>query len=309
MSTPTVVAIPLAHLSPHPANVRLEIDPNAVAGLAESIRTSGILEPLRVTPLPDAEDSDTGFYRIVAGHRRYAAAQLIGLESVPCIVHAMSPGEQIEQMLAENLQRENLTPIEEARGFERLAELGLSHGQIGKRLGLGAHRVAERLQLLKLPDDVQEILHKGLLPLKGVQALLRVPNPVVQRRFALNAARGHWSAGRMIEAVEREIQTLTPTAAKLSPKPLWKDAPAKAAAEPKRGRRALTFEWLAPAQGVIEFSRIHQAAQRACGVCGMADAESICGDCPMLELLDQLKSVAVGNQRAPTPLRQRVGAG
>jgi hypothetical protein len=135
-----------------------------------------------------------------------------------------------------------------------------------------------------------------------------VQNPTVQRRFALNAARSHWSSARMIDAVERELQTLAPTSTKPSPKPLWKDSPSRAVEATKRGRRAITFEWLAPAKGVVEFSRIHQAATRACGVCGMEGSESICGDCPMLELLDQLKGVAEGNQRTPTPLRKAANA-
>ncbi|MCU0267311.1 MAG: ParB/RepB/Spo0J family partition protein [Acidimicrobiales bacterium] len=149
-----------------PAEDNLRRRTGDVRDLAASIASVGIVEPLLVSPV----EGDR--YVIVAGHRRHAAAVKAGLGEVPCTIRLLTDAERVEIMLVENLQRCDLSPIEEASGYFRLVEHGLTQRELASRIGRSARHVAARLALLELPKTVQRELHAGTLTVADGQALL-----------------------------------------------------------------------------------------------------------------------------------------
>jgi ParB/RepB/Spo0J family partition protein len=136
--------------------------------LTASVAAVGVVEPLVVSPATD--DS----YVIVAGHRRYAAAKAAGLAKVPCTIRTLSDAERIEIMLVENLQRSDLSPIEEASGYFKLVEHGLSQRDMARRIGRSVKHVASRLALLELPKHARDELQAGTLTVRDGQSLLEL---------------------------------------------------------------------------------------------------------------------------------------
>ena len=180
---------PTASLRPNPFNPRLMLDPASVDDLAASIAThrdqGGILQPLLVTP-----DGT-----VVAGHRRLAAARRAGLTDVPVIVRSLSPVEQLEIQLVENLQRADLTPIEEARAYHLLLEVGTTLASIARTVGVPANRVRDRLTLLDLDEQVQGQVHRNELPMRVALLLAPLRDQARQRRLAGIAARRRLDGG------------------------------------------------------------------------------------------------------------------
>jgi ParB family chromosome partitioning protein len=170
---------PLADLRANPLNPRGPVSAEDVADLAESIHALGVLQPLLV--LPDGT--------VVAGHRRLAAARLAGVVAVPVIERDLSEREQIEAMTAENVARKDLSPSAEARAYRRLAALGLTHGDIARRVGVPPSRVAARLQVLELPAPVVEMIDRGAVPLGAVKALAELGDAGEVGRLAEALAR------------------------------------------------------------------------------------------------------------------------
>ncbi|MEZ5234273.1 MAG: ParB/RepB/Spo0J family partition protein [Acidimicrobiales bacterium] len=185
--------LPVGSLVPAADNVRRRV--GDVRELAASVASVGIVEPLLVSPL-DAER-----YVIVAGHRRHAAAVRAGLAEVPCTVRELSEAERVEIMLVENLQRSDLTAIEEASGLFRLVECGMTQKELARRIGRSARRVAARLALLELPKVVQEEVHAGSMSVGEAQALLvfRDDPELIERLVA-----DQWSRRDLERAVVRE---------------------------------------------------------------------------------------------------------
>ncbi len=157
--------VPIETISPNPYQPRVEIDPQALEELAQSIRQHGLLEPVLVRPLDVVENT----YQIIAGERRLRAAQMAGLQQVPAIVHEAGEAEMLEIALVENIQRENLNPIEEARAYRRLLEgvgeggAGLTQQEVADRVGKSRAVVANLLRLLDLPDYVQQSVQNGTI--------------------------------------------------------------------------------------------------------------------------------------------------
>jgi ParB family transcriptional regulator, chromosome partitioning protein len=161
----SVRLIPVQSITPNPYQPRLELDPEALEELAQSIRQHGLLEPVLVRSL----DSNENTFQLIAGERRLRAAQLAGMEQVPALVHEASDAEMLEIAIVENVQRENLNPIEEARAYRRLLEgvgeggAGLTQQEVAERVGKSRAAVANLLRLLDLPEYVQESVQKGTL--------------------------------------------------------------------------------------------------------------------------------------------------
>jgi ParB family chromosome partitioning protein len=161
-------------LEPGAFQPRAAIDLNSLADLTASIRTRGVLQPLLVRPHPD----EPSRYQIIAGERRWRAAQQAGLTAVPCLVRSMADSDATAAALVENLQRVDLNPIEEAEGFRRLVdEFGLTQEELGTAIGKSRSHVANSLRLLALPQSVADHLRNGALTAGHARAALACADP------------------------------------------------------------------------------------------------------------------------------------
>ncbi len=175
-----VSMIAVTEIDRNPEQPRRDFDEAALQTLADSIRTAGVLQPLLVV-------EENGRYRIVAGERRFRAARIAGLESVPCIVRDFSPQEQMEAALIENLQREDLNPIEEAAAVKQfMEECHYTQEQAAKRLGKSRPAVANLLRLLNLPKTVQDDVIAGRLSAGHARVLAGIEEE--RRQIALAQA-------------------------------------------------------------------------------------------------------------------------
>ena len=166
--------LPIDSLAPGPFQPRTEIDPLRLAELTESVRQQGILQPILVRPHP----AQPCQYQIIAGERRWRAAQAAGLSDVPVLVRQLSDTDAMAASLVENLQRQDLDPIEEAQAYKRLLdEFGLTQEQLGGLVGKSRSHVANTIRLLQLPHGVQAHVHSGGLSAGHARALLVHPSP------------------------------------------------------------------------------------------------------------------------------------
>jgi ParB family chromosome partitioning protein len=166
--------VPLDLLEPNPFQPRSSIDPGALEELTQSIRQRGILQPLLVRPHPTVN----GRYQIVAGERRWRAAGAAGLHDVPALVHEMSDTEAAAVALVENLQRQDLNPMDEAEGYQRLLnQFQFTQEALGDAVGKSRSHVANTLRLLGLPPEVKAALRQGTISAGHARALLAHPAP------------------------------------------------------------------------------------------------------------------------------------
>ena len=165
------VTLKISEIEPNRSQPRKEFDEKALSELAESISEHGLLQPLLVRPLT------LGGYEIVAGERRYRACRMAGLTEVPVIIRELSESETMELALIENLQREDLTPLEEAMGYEVLMnEHGFTQDEVSKSVGKSRPAIANALRLLKLPEGVKELLKENKISAGHARALLSLEN-------------------------------------------------------------------------------------------------------------------------------------
>ncbi len=165
------VKLKISEIEPNRSQPRKEFDEAALSELADSISNHGLLQPLLVRPLP------LGGYEIVAGERRYRASRMAGLTEVPVIIRELSEAETMELALIENLQREDLTPLEEALGYETLMnEHGFTQEEVARSVGKSRPAVANALRLLRLPESVAQYLREDKLSAGHARALLSLPN-------------------------------------------------------------------------------------------------------------------------------------
>ncbi len=190
--------LPVELISPNPQQPRNAFDKEGLVALAKSIRERGVLQPVLVRPMPG------GRYELIAGERRWRAAQLAELEALPAIVRHHDDANSLEVALIENMAREDLNPVEEARACAALVEeLGLTREDVGLRIGRSRVAVSNLIRLLDLPDDALELLQQGVLSEGHGRALLLVDDHAERRRLARDAAGGRWSV-RELEARARE---------------------------------------------------------------------------------------------------------
>jgi len=189
--------LPVDLIVANPDQPRQRFDEDGLVALSESIKERGVLQPVLVRPL------DAGNYELIAGERRWRAAGLAGLETMPAIVRANTDATTLELALIENMAREDLNPIEEARACEALTEeLGLSREEVGRRVGRGRVAVSNLLRLLDLPDEAIELVEQGRLSEGHGRALLTASGNDERRRLARAAVEGRWSV-RELEARAR----------------------------------------------------------------------------------------------------------
>lgn len=170
--------LPIDQVHPGKFQPRRRFDEEALTALVESVRERGILQPLLVRKDPSATPGHAS-YEIIAGERRWRAAQLAGLHEVPVLVRTLTDREALEIALIENIQRADLTPLEEAEGYKRLMD-EFSHTQedLARSVGKSRSHVANMLRLLALPDEVKQMVQDGLLSMGHARALLSAPDPV-----------------------------------------------------------------------------------------------------------------------------------
>jgi len=275
---------PAAKLRPSPLNPRGELDPAGIDELAASIAAhaaqGGILQPLLVTP-----DGT-----VVAGHRRLTAARRVGLLDVPVIVRSLTPIEELEVQLVENLQRSDLTPLEEARAYHHLLAAGATQATIARNVGVPANRVRERLALLDLDQRVQDRVHRGELPMRVALLLLPVRDHTRQWRLASTAMRRRLTVAQVRGLVETTL-ALPPSAPPSSPLPA-DDEPAGGGLSLCRETALETLR--AESDRRISFGDLAALAASECCACGLASTPTVCADCPNLHLLQAVARHGTG---------------
>jgi ParB family chromosome partitioning protein len=267
-STTVLAEIPVADISPNPHQPRVHFDEESLAELAASITQLGVLQPLLVRPV------DGGF-QLIAGERRWRAAQRVGLATVPAIVRGSDDVSAVEQALVENLHRDDLTPLEEAAAFQQLIEdFELTHDEVARRVGKSRSAITNTLRLLGLPPAVQHLLADGRLSAGHARALLGTPDRALQERLARQAATEGWSVRTTEEAV-RNGGVL----------PVSAPAPAERPASPGTGGGASGSTRLRP-PGLLELEQlladrldtrvsVHMGAKRGKVTIDFADLEDL----------------------------------
>ena len=193
--------IPLGRIRPNPQQPRRSFDEEGLAELAASIRSCGILQPLTVRRAGEG-------YELVAGERRLRAARIAGLREVPCLVAQVGEEDSALLALMENLQRRDLDCWEEAQAIAQLiSRYGLSQEEAARRLGRAQPTVANKLRLLRLPEDVRALLRENGLTERHARALLRLQDPEVQRRAAGDMVRRGMNVAQAEAYVEKLLQS------------------------------------------------------------------------------------------------------
>jgi ParB family transcriptional regulator, chromosome partitioning protein len=196
--------ISLQLIRPNPAQPRSEFDEDALVALSRSIAARGVLQPVVVRPLPG------GTFELVAGERRLRAARLAGLETIPAVVRETDEGDRLELALIENMAREDLNPIEEARALATLVDdLGLSKEEIGRRVGRSRPAISNMIRMLELPDEALAMVERGELTAGHGRALLLCRDHAERLRLARRARDESWSV-RVTEDRAREAEDGTP---------------------------------------------------------------------------------------------------
>ena len=189
--------VPLSLIDVNPAQPRTTIRAEALEQLARSIQESGVVQPILVRPVAN------GRFQIIAGERRFRAAQKLGLPTIPAVVRTVADDRVLEFALVENIQREELTPIEEAQALRRLQdELGLTQEALASKVGKDRATVANTIRLLRLPAEVREELQRGTLSAGHARALLAVEDQTVLRDLAALAIK----QGLSVRQVEARVQ-------------------------------------------------------------------------------------------------------
>ncbi|MBB1492047.1 MULTISPECIES: ParB/RepB/Spo0J family partition protein [unclassified Paracoccus (in: a-proteobacteria)] len=175
--------VPVEQLIPNPDQPRRQFDPEALAELAASLRNRGVLQPLIVRPHPSEPD----LYQIVAGERRWRAAQIAQLHELPVLVRELDDTEVLEVALIENIQRANLNPIEEAASFRQLMDrFGHTQERLAEALDKSRSHISNLLRLLNLPDQVQGFVRDGKISAGHARALITAPDPIAMARKVID---------------------------------------------------------------------------------------------------------------------------
>jgi ParB family transcriptional regulator, chromosome partitioning protein len=187
--------IPIASIRPNPQQPREHFDEEALAALAESIREVGVLQPVLVR----AADDD---FELIAGERRWRAARRVGLHTIPAIVRVADDASMLQQAIVENVQREQLNPLEEAAAYQQLIEdFSFTHDEVATRVGRSRVTITNTLRLLQLPPSIQRHLKDGSLRMGHARALLGTPDRAFQEQLARRAVAEDLSVRAVEEAV------------------------------------------------------------------------------------------------------------
>lgn len=195
----SLVELPLGAVRPNPYQPRRDVDTTALEELKSSIRQVGLLQPVVVRPAAGDDDA----YELIAGERRLRACQELGWDRIPAVQREVDDRTLLTLALVENLQRDDLSPVDEARGYERLiAEFSLMQQEVADAVGRDRSTVANALRLLKLPDPVLEMLHEGLMTVGHARALLALDDT----RLVTTLAREAVAQGLSVREVEDRVR-------------------------------------------------------------------------------------------------------
>ncbi len=204
--------IAVGAIKPNRHQPRDHFDEESLASLADSIREVGVLQPVLVRETGDG-------YELIAGERRWRAARRVGLQTVPAIVRGADDASSLQQALIENVQREQLNPLEEAAAYQQLIEdFQLTHDEVARRVGKGRASISNTLRLLQLPPSVQRLLQLGTLRMGHARALLGTPDRAFQEQLAKRAANDDLSVREVEQAVRSREETAEKRAARARPK-------------------------------------------------------------------------------------------
>jgi ParB family chromosome partitioning protein len=197
-ATGSLRELPVRSLRPNPYQPRSEIDEAALEELIASMRASGLLQPVVVRPR-------NGGYELIAGERRWRAAERLGWDRIPAVVRDVDDQTLLTLALVENLQRNDLSPIDEATGYRRLGdEFHLPHAEIARLVGRNRSTIANLLRLLQLPDEIQQLIHRAKLSEGHARALLGISDQARMLRLAEQAVADGWSVREMEARVRGE---------------------------------------------------------------------------------------------------------
>uniref|UniRef100_A0A7C4EQI0 ParB/RepB/Spo0J family partition protein n=1 Tax=Thermodesulfovibrio aggregans TaxID=86166 RepID=A0A7C4EQI0_9BACT len=197
-----LLEIEIERIIPGKHQPRTDFDENSLRELAQSIRQRGVIQPIVVSRVGD------GSFRIIAGERRWKAAKIAGLEKIPAIIKDVSPAEEVEIALIENIQREDLDPVETALAFETLLnEFSITQEELSKRVGKDRATVSNYLRILKLPDKVKDYIKKGLITMGHAKAILSIDEPEKQIEIAQQIIKRSLSV-RQTEKLVRNLNRL-----------------------------------------------------------------------------------------------------
>jgi ParB family chromosome partitioning protein len=208
----------VSQLRPGPVQPRRNFDDEALQALVDSVREKGILQPLLVRRAPDSMEK----YQIIAGERRWRAAQMAGIHEVPVVLRDMSDAEALEVALVENIQRQDLTPLEEAEGYRRLMdEFSHSQADLGKAVGKSRSHVANMLRLLGLPEPVKQMVDDGSLSAGHARALLSADDAVGLARDVVRKGLNVRQTERLVARAKKSLpgKGMAKIAAKLQKDP------------------------------------------------------------------------------------------
>jgi ParB family chromosome partitioning protein len=195
----SLVEVALDAIEPNPFQPRKTIDSNGLKELEASIRASGVIQPIVVRRSP------TG-YQLIAGERRWRAAQLAGLAKIPAVVREVSDAGSLELALVENILREDLNPLEQAEAYQRLIlEFGWTQEELAQRVGRDRSSIANSLRLLKLPAQIQEDLRRGALTMGHARALLALDSTDAQLKLREEILANAWSVRATEEGVQKRV--------------------------------------------------------------------------------------------------------
>jgi ParB family chromosome partitioning protein len=200
--------VEIDHIEPNALQPRTNFDEEQLENLAQSIRSNGVIQPLLIRRLGENR------YQLVAGERRWRAAQKAGLQRIPAVVRDIPDDKILELALIENIQRQELNAIEEAHAYKRLIEtLGLTQEMVAQRVGRDRTFITNYLRLLRLPDDIQRLVEQEKISMGHARALLGVDDPQIQRKVAQNIISQSLSVRDTERAIKKIIGGVTPQAA------------------------------------------------------------------------------------------------
>ena len=208
--------IPIAEIRPNPQQPRQHFDEETLAALADSIREVGILQPVLVRA------AENGGYELIAGERRWRAARRVGLQTVPAMVRVADDAAMLQHAIVENIQREELNPLEEAAGYQQLIEdFSMTHDEVATRVGKSRATITNTLRLLQLPPSIQRCLKDGTIRMGHARALLGTPDRAFQELLAKRIVAEDLSVREVEEAIRKhqDSEAAKPAVATAAPDP------------------------------------------------------------------------------------------